>query len=278
MADIRDLRRRIKGVQNTQKITKGMKTMSAIRLQRAQARSLAAKPYTGAVQDMVSYLTEDNAYFAQNKSKATLYVVFTSDRGLCGAFNDNLLRKVESELTDDDLLLLIGTKAVAYFNRRGREIYAKYAQLPVDPTISLSNLVMNDCRKLFLEGKVGSIVLAYNHFISKMNYGIQFHKLLPIQRKTRHKEKGMKLLFLYEPEQAAVMNAVIDIYLESTVFQCFLDSYASEYAARLIAMSKATDNAEEMVRTLTLEMNKTRQANITSEILEVVSGAEALRI
>ncbi len=280
MADIRELRRRIKGVKNTQKITKGMKTMAAIRLQRSQARSTAAKPYTTAVADMASYLTEENIYCRGNRCKKTLYVVFTSDRGLCGAFNDSLLRAVEAELekseVKDHMLLLIGTKAVAHFSRKGQTAYSKYSQLPADPTLSISNLVMKDCVDVFRKGEVGSVVLVYNHFFSKLSYEVRFQKLLPISQKTSPDDKGMKLLFIFEPGQAILTELIMAMYLESTVFQAFLDSYASEYAARLIAMTNATNNAEDMIIDLTMEMNKTRQANITSEILEVVSGAEAL--
>jgi F-type H+-transporting ATPase subunit gamma len=281
MADIRDLRLRIKGVKNTQKITKGMKTMSAIRLQRAQARAMASKPYTNALMEMVAHISGDG-YFKENLCDGTLYVVFTSDRGLCGAFNDNLLRAVEAEMQKNKgqkyHLILIGTKAVAFFSRKGYEIHSKYSQLPPDPTISISNLVVEDCRKLFNECKVGKVILAYNHFISKLNYSILFRQLLPVQKKETPGLEGAKVNFSFEPEEGIVISSLIKMYLESTVYQAFLDSYAGEYAARLVAMSKATDNADDMIGTLTLQMNKTRQANITREILEVVSGAEALGI
>lgn len=282
MSDVRELKRRIKGVQNTQKITKGMKTMSIIRLQRAQNRTMAAKPYTSAIQEYIRNIDQENVYFSKGKTATPLYVIYTSDRGLCGAFNDTLLRTAESVIQknkeDGYKLILIGTKAVVYFTRKGYEVYSKYSQLPSDPTISISNLVMNDCDKLFLEGKVGSVTLVYNHFLSKLNYSVTFQKLLPIQKRSRPEEKGYKLQFLYEPDLRTICDAVTRMYLESTVYQAFLDSSASEYAARLIAMGKATDNADEMIRTLTLDLNKTRQADITSEILEVVSGAEALRL
>lgn len=281
MANIKDLKLRIKGIKGTQKITKAMKSMSLIRLQRAEARALCSRPFIYAITDVVSHLESDSVYFKGNKSKDALYVIFTSDRGLCGAFNENLLKAAETSIkerskTGKCKLILIGTKAIMHFRKKGFEIYSMYSHLLPDPTMSLSNLVMNDCKKLFLDGTVGEISLVYNNFKSKLKYEIKLKRMLPLPRIHGMTVKGIKPIYVYEPEKERVVHSIIEMYLESTVFHSFLDLYASEYSARLTAMTKATDSAEDMIADLTLEMNKTRQALITKELLEVISGAEAI--
>lgn len=281
MVQIKDLKERIKGIRGTQKITKAMKSMSLIRLQRAEIRALASRPFIHAITDIVSHLESDNIYYRGNKSRDSLFVIFTSDRGLCGAFNENLIRQAELAIkerskTGKCRLILIGTKGVAYFKNKGHEIYSMYTHLPPNPTASLSNLVMNDCIKLYLEGKAGDVMLAYNNFKSKLKYEIRIKQMLPLPKKPLTEARGMRPVFLYEPEKRQLVDSVVQMFLESTVFHSFLDLYASEYSARLMAMTKATDSAQEMIESLVLELNKTRQALITKEILEVMSGAEAL--
>ncbi len=288
MVQIKDLKERIKGIQGTQKITKAMKSMSLIRLQRAEVRALASRPFIHAITDIVSHLESDNIYYRGNKSRDALFVIFTSDRGLCGAFNENLIRQAELAIKERSKtampdgrqgkcrLILIGAKGAAYFKNKGHEIYSTYTHLPPNPTASLSSLVMNDCIKLYLEGKAGEVMLAYNNFKSKLKYEIRIKKMLPLPKKPLTEARGMRPVFLYEPEKRQLVDSVVQMFLESTVFHSFLDLYASEYSARLTAMTKATDSARDMIESLVLELNKTRQALITKEILEVISGAEAL--
>jgi len=281
MVQIKDIKERIRGVKGTQKITNAMKSMSLIRLQRAEARALASRPFIYAITDIVSHLESDNIYYKGNKSGDALFVIFTSDRGLCGAFNENLIKQAEAAIkersrTGKCRLILVGTKAIMYFRRRKYEIYSTYSNLPPDPTASLSNLVMNDCKKLYLEGKAGEVVLAYNNFRSKLKYEIRLKKMLPLPKTLLGAKQAIRPIFLYEPDRNRLVDSVIEMFLESTVFHSFLDLYASEYSARLAAMTKATDSAQEMINGLILELNKTRQALITREILEVISGAEAL--
>jgi F-type H+-transporting ATPase subunit gamma len=260
-----------------------MKSMALIRLQRAELRALASRPFIYAITDIVSHLRSDNIYYSGNKSKDALFVIFTSDRGLCGAFNENLIKQAEEEIkqkskTGKCKLILVGTKGTAYFSRRGYDIYSTYTHLPTDPTASLSSLVINDCRKLYLEGKVGEVTLIYNNFKSKLKYVIKSKKMLPLPKTTSGIKEGIRPIFLYEPDRNRLVDSVIEMFMGSTVFHSFLDLYASEYSARLAAMTKATDSAQDMINDLVLEMNKTRQALITKEILEVISGAEALAL
>lgn len=281
MADVKELKKRIKGVSNTKKITNAMKAMSMIRLQKAEARAVSAKPYAEAVKHMVSGIGE-GGYFKHNKSSAVLLVVFSSDRGLCGGFNDTLLKSTKNTIEKHIKqgkkikLILIGAKAVSFFSRSKFEVYSKYAHLPTEPTIHLSNLVVADCKKLFLEGTVSEVVVIYNHFLSKLKYDTRMHILLPLPQ-IGQIGKNMLPNFVYEPDKVVVLNSIMEMYLGSAMYQFFLESTASEYSARFASMSKATDNADEMITDLTLKLNKTRQAVITSEILEIVSGAEALR-
>ena len=282
MVQIKDLKERIKGITSTQKITKAMKSISLIRLQKAEARALSSRPYIYAVTDLAAHMGGESVYSLRNRSKNTLFVIFTSDRGLCGAFNENLIRKAEEAIGIQKRsgggvkLVLIGTKAIIHFHSKKYDIHSNYSHLPPDPTTSLSNLVMNDCKNLFLKGEVGEVVLIYNNFKSRLNYEIKIKQLLPLPRYHSITEKGEIPIYIYEPGTESVINKIAEMFLESTVFHSFLDLYASEYSARLTAMTKATDNAQEMLEVLTLEMNKTRQASITTELLEIISGAEAL--
>ena len=281
MAQLKDIRERIKGIIGTQKITKAMKSMALIKLQKAEARALASRPFIYAITDLVSHLDSDNFYYKGNKSKDALFVIFTSDRGLCGAFNENLIRQAKSMIkerskTGKCKLILVGTKAAVHFANKGYDIFSTYSHLPSDPTVSLSNLVMTDCRDLYCGKKVGEVTLIYNNFKSKLKYEIKVKKMLPLPKVSPEAGKVTKPVFLYEPNKKQLVDGVIEMFLGSTVFHSFLDLYASEYAARLAAMTKATDSAQEMIDDLTLELNKTRQATITRELLEVISGAEAL--
>ena len=281
MVQIKDIKERIKGVRNTQKITKAMKSMAIIKLQKAEKAALDSRPFIYAITDMVSNLETDNIYYNGNKSRDSLFVIFTSDRGLCGAFNENLIKLAERGIkvqcqTGKCRLILVGAKAVAHFRKRNYDIYSSYMNLPPDPTVSLSNLVMNDCKKLYLDGAVGEVMLIYNNFKSKLKYEIKFKRLLPLPNYGSEEIEKASQIFLYEPNKAALFEKVYEMFLESTVFHSFLDLYASEYSARLVAMTKATDSAEEMINDLTMDLNRTRQALITREILEVMSGAEAL--
>jgi F-type H+-transporting ATPase subunit gamma len=283
MAQIKDLKDRIKGVKSTQKITKAMKSMALIRLQKIEAKALASRPHVYAITDLVSHLDSDSFYFTGNKSNKTLFVIFTSDRGLCGAFNDSLLRESEKLIAAKEKeggckLILVGTKAVVHFARKKQDVVSRYSHLPADPTVSLSNLVMDDCRKQFRDGQVGEVVLVYNNLKSRLRYELKIKKMLPLPRSAAYSGSGTRPIFIYEPDKESVVNALIENFLESNVFHSFLDLYASEYSARLVAMTKATDSADDMIQSLTLELNKTRQAAITTEILEVISGAEALTI
>jgi len=281
MTQLKDIKERIKGISGTQKITKAMKSMSLIKLQKAEARALASRPFIYAITDIVSHLDFDNIYYKGNKSRDALFVIFTSDRGLCGAFNENLIRQAEALIkersrTGKCRLILIGTKAAVHFAKKGCEVFSTYSHLPSDPTVSLSNLVMSDCRNLYNDGKVGEVILIYNNFKSKLKYEVKIKKMLPLPKVAPAAGKGVRPVFLYEPDQKRLVGGVVEMFLDSTVFHSFLDLYASEYSARLAAMTKATDSAQEMIDDLTLELNKTRQATITRELLEIISGAEAL--
>lgn len=283
MAQIKDIKARIKGIKGTQKITKAMKSISLIRLQKAEARALASRPFIYAVTDMVSRIEAENVYYERNRSKDALFVIFTSDRGLCGAFNENLLKLADAAIalrskTGSCKLILVGTKAVIHYSRKKFDIVSTYTHLPPDPTASLSDLVMNDCKKLFLNGTVSEVVLIYNNFKSKLKHEVKVKQLLPLPKSSVIQSSGIRPVFMYQPDMATAVKKIIEMFLESTVFHSFLDLYASEYSARLMAMTKATDSAQEIISDLTLEMNKTRQALITKELLEVISGAEALAI
>jgi len=228
MAQIKDIRDRIKGIRDTQKITKAMKSMSLVRLQRAEVRALQSRPFIYAITDIVAHLKHDSIYFKGNRSKDALFVIFTSDRGLCGAFNDNLMKEARMKIKQQEQigasrLILVGTKAIQHFSAKEFDVYSNYSHLPADPTASLSNLVMNDCKKLFIEGKVGRVYLIYNNFKSKLRYEIKTKEMLPLPQITTRYREGILPLFEYEPEKQRVVDSIVEMFLESTVFHSFLD-------------------------------------------------------
>jgi F-type H+-transporting ATPase subunit gamma len=291
MPSIQDLRRRIRAVRNMQQVTRAMKMVSAARLRRAQERVIAARPYANRIAEVLSGLAdraEDYSHplLEPRGDDHVLLVLLTADRGLCGAFNSNLVRATHDFIRHNEgkeiELLCVGRKGRDYFRRRAVPIRGEYigiAARQVDFEIAqhIAHKLVADF--LSAEETIDRVVMVYNEFKSVARQQIVTSQLLPIVGLRRAEEKKPREVFidyLYEQPPGEILGSLLPRYVESEVFRALLESAASEHAARMMAMENATNNAQEMISTLTLQMNQARQATITKQILEVVSGAAAL--
>jgi F-type H+-transporting ATPase subunit gamma len=289
MPSLIDIRRRIRAVRSTQQITKAMKMVAASKLRRAQERILNARPFA---QQMLRVLNSLAARSDPSRhpllqmreerrpGSRTLLVVITSDKGLCGSFNTNIVKSAGGFITDDPgrqvALGLVGRKGRDFFRRRGFEVRYEqiniFAQLKFTDAQAVAQASIDD----FIDGVVDSAYLVYNEFKSAIQQRVVIERLLPIPRLDITDETAGLVDYLYEPEPGQIFGELIPRHVEMQVYRALLESSAAEHAARMTAMDAATRNSSDMIDNLTLYMNKVRQAAITREIIEVVSGAEAL--
>lgn len=285
MAGIRDIKRKIKSVKNTQKITKAMKMVSAAKMRRAQDAMIAARPYAFNIRHVVEHIgarvSEDvHPFLKKTESVQNIgVIVITSDRGLCGGFNNNVIKKASQFVRDNSGKIVkfyfIGRKGYDFFKKRDHEILGKYVtfggKVVYDDAINIGSKVASD----FVEGKIGEVHLIYNEFKSVAVQVANVQKMLPI---TFSKElSGDQIDYLYEPSPEALIKEILPRYLNFGIFSAILESIAGEHGARMAAMDNATRNAGELIRKLEITYNKVRQAAITKEILDIVNGAEALK-
>ncbi len=276
---------RIKSVQSTMQITKAMQLVAASKLRKAKERADASKPYLETMLETLTDIANSNTDFQSPFTKAAendkwLYVVIAGDRGLAGGYNSNLFKFMEAETKgrDNVTVLPIGKKSVEYFKHRNvplfTEEYAEVAKVTISDCFQVAKLVCDAYRS----GEFGHIFLCYTNFVSMLSQVPTASSLLPLSD-LRTEEKASdgkaKDLILYEPDSETVFNAIVPEYLAGILYSSINISYASELAARRTAMEAATDNAEEMIDTLSLYYNRARQASITQEITEIVAGAES---
>jgi F-type H+-transporting ATPase subunit gamma len=289
MASLRDIRRKISSVKKTQQITRAMQMVSAAKLQRAQDRLLTSRPYSGKLASVVSDLAlradpEKHPLLQRREGPNTLIVVVTTDRGLCGAFNSNVLRTVVGLLAQHPewqaSLIVVGRKGRDFFRRRPQfQVKSQYVDV-FGRQVSFG--VAEDIAKELIEAytapvdAVDRVVLVGNTFVSALRQQPVTYTLLPIPLPPRQPDE-LVFDYIYEPSVDGILRELLPRYVEILVFRALLETAAAEQAARMTAMAAATANAGELIRQLTLFYNKTRQAAITTEILEVVSGAEALK-
>jgi len=290
MATLRDIKRRIVGVKNTQKITKAMKMIAAAKLRKAQTNILNARPYADKIASIISRLpAEDdlssNPFYKQGEVKNVAIVVVTADRGLCGSFNQNIIKETEryinEELKDEDInyqLFSAGKKGADYFGKRDYEIIGTesglFSSLEYNSALNIYDTIVPK----FLDGAIDKVVLIYNAFISIINQKIETKQLLPITVDRGSEEKYIDgINYIYEPDREYIFKYVIPKHLKAQLWRTLLESSAAELSARMTAMDNATTNADELIKSLNLTYNKERQAAITKEILEIVSGANALK-
>ncbi len=289
MATLRDIRRRIKGVQNTEQITKAMKMVAAAKLRRAQENVVSARPYARKISVLVNHLltdelSETNSFLIEKAIKKVLVVVLTSDRGLCGAFNTNILKEavrfIGEELIPQKIeysMYCIGKKGFDFFRKRDYTIAGNtlgvFGHLKFADALSISNEIISG----YLNGEYDKIVVVYNEFKSVVRQEIVREQYLPISFDDTETVKHQAIDYIFEPSQKEIIESLLPKHLQSQMWRILLESNASEYGARMTAMDNASTNAKELIRSLKITYNKARQAAITKEILEVVSGANASR-
>lgn len=293
MANLKAIRRRIKSVQSTQKITRAMKMVAAAKVRRAQARALSARPYTQRVIKMLREIVRDTAAVDLNELpllkrrdvKTIALLIITSDRGLCGSYNSTILRAAAERIRELEKegkkvkLILVGLKAATFFRSvKIDKLMDPFTLLPAVPTVQEAKMIADKTADMFMNGTVDAVEIISTHFINMLRSQVVFTKFLPVEMPPPEKDDGLSPITLFEPSIPAVLELeLVPKYIENVIFQCLLDASASELAARMNAMSNASTNAQELIQGLTLIYNRARQASITQELLEVVAGAEALR-
>jgi len=287
MASLRAIRSRIKSVKGTQKITKAMKMVAAAKLRRAQDAATRARPYVHSIEAMLSRMVhgaEDKdghpLLLVREGARKAEVLVLTSDRGLCGGFNSNIIRRLQRFLIDNEESY--DSIHVSTIGRRGRD-FAKKRGITVRAEFggraSYENAtdIAEDLAEQFLAGECDVVYLVYNHFHSPLVQEVTMAQLLPIEPDPNEPDEDAAVDFNYEPDRDTVLEQLLPKHLAMQIWRAMLESEASEHGARMTAMDSATKNAKEMVSALTLVYNRARQAAITKELMEIVSGAESLK-
>ena len=291
MPSTRDLRRRIKSIRNTSQITKAMQMVAASKMRKAQQAALAGRPYAALMNNVLAEVTANAGDFThplmekREAGKQALIVVST-DKGLCGALNSNLLREAGKYDKDKTLYLTAGRKASQYIARTKRQLAAEFTYKDT-PLFSEARAISKSAQTMFINGEVDRVDILFTNFISTLNQKPEVRQLLPVgvikgvRAEVSGEEAGEELHkggteFLFEPNAENVLGALLPHYLNFMVYQILLEAKASEHSARMVAMKNATDNAKQLIKDLTLEYNKLRQANITKELLEITSAAMAM--
>ncbi|MCS6951062.1 MAG: ATP synthase F1 subunit gamma [Armatimonadota bacterium] len=287
MATLRQIRQRIRIARNIQQITRAMKLIAAARLKRAQDRVLAARPYSEKMQTLIGTLALASGQIEhpllQNREQVRRVGVLlvTADRGLCGSYNTNIIRRcldfIQQYEPDQIRLLTVGKKGMQFMGRRGYPSVQHFSIPLSGPTIAHAQEIARTAQELFLSEEVDEFYLAYSRFRSALVQIPTVQRLLPVEPAEVEGDHHAHLEFIFEPSADELLRRLLPRYVFNLVFQALLEATASEHGARMTAMSAATDNAGKMISTLTLNLNRARQAAITKEILEVVSGAEALK-
>jgi F-type H+-transporting ATPase subunit gamma len=288
MQSLRDIKKRIRAVESTKQITKAMEMVAAARLRKAQQQIESFRPYAQKMREMLTHLSQasgtvEHPYFERREVKKSAVVLVTSDRGLCGSFNSNLIRAANvfmAEHEDENpALVLIGKKGRDYYKRRNVEIINTYLDFAGRMDFNQVRQVTRDLTGMFVNKEIDKITFIYTTFVSMGTFRITDMQFLPIvadfsAEEEEHAAGGKE--YIFEPDAAEIYKQLLPSYARVVVQMVLADSFASEHGTRMIAMGSATKNAGELIEYLTLQRNKARQATITNELLDIVGGAEAL--
>ena len=301
MANLKSIRKRIGTVKSTQKITRAMKMVAGARLNRAQQRILALRPYAvktaealaevtvSAERRMGAAVAPDHPLLARREEKSVLYLVITSDRGLCGAFNSNILRRAERLWREGEAsgkkvqIATVGRKGRDFFKRRKAPLFHVFSGVWERLDLEQARRIARKVLSPFVAGEVDAIYLVYNEFKSAMTQRVVAEPLFPVSRQNgetagekAEAEAELEREFIFEPSKEALLERLVPMYVEISILRALFESMASELGARMTAMDSATKNASDMIDRLTLQYNRARQAAITTELMEIIGGAEAL--
>src|SRR3989454_3280202 len=291
MPSTRDIRRRIKSVKNTAQITKAMQMVAAAKMRKAQQSALAGRPYAALMNDVLAAVTVNAGDFTHplietRDVKKVGVILVSTDKGLCGALNSNLMREAGKFDKNTTVYVCAGRKGSQFIARTGRHLAAEFTYKD-SPMFSEARAISKFAQDLFLKGEVDRVDVLYTNFISTLNQRSDVRPLLPVGEITSLSAdvagegaaealKGSGIEYLFEPAASQVFGALIPHYVNFQVYQFLLEAKASEHSSRMVAMKNATDNAKQLIKDLTLEYNKLRQANITKELLEICSAAMAV--
>jgi len=300
MATLKEIRGRIKSIKNTQQLTKAMKMVAAAKLRRAQDKALMARPYANKLKELLSSLSSkvdtslNPLLITREEVKSVLVIVVTADRGLCGAFNTNIIKMAQSAINEElseyhksgNLkMICAGRRGHDYFRKRGYDIVKGYSAIFQNLEFSSAKEIVDIATDLYLKGEVDKVIIFNNEFKNVVSPTLVTDVFLPIQSsevkgdddtEERVKEVVPIADYIYEPSPEGIINELIPKHLNTQMWRVLLESNAAEQAARMTAMDSATDNAKELIRSLSITYNRARQAAITTEINEIVSGANAL--
>ena len=288
MAAGKEIRGKIKSVENTKKITKAMEMVAASKMRKAQERMLAARPYSEKIRNIAAHLGQANPeyvhpFMQKNDAPKAGVIVVTTDKGLCGGMNTNVLRIVTTklrELQSSDVsteTVAIGSKGLSFLNRIGAKVVSQATALGDQPHLDKLIGPVKVLLDQYAEGKLSAVYLSYTKFINTMKQESVVEQLLPLSSEKMQAEKtGASWEYIYEPDAQTVIDDLLVRYVESLVYQAVAENMASEQSARMVAMKAATDNAGNVISELKLVYNKTRQAAITTELSEIVAGAAAV--
>ena len=287
MANLKDIRNRIKSVKSIQQVTKAMKMVAAAKMRRAQENMEQSRPYTARLSSMLDKLIVDvdrkllPELQLREKINKKLFVIITADRGMAGAFNTNITKIAQKAIDDfgkdNSILICIGKKGYSYFKNRNYNIINHYIDFWSELNFQQAIDINSNIIKQFLKGSIDQVQVIYNEFINVGKQEVYNKTFLPLIYNPKEEKNNFYISErIYEPSKEAVVQNLVPKYLNTQIWQYLLESFASEQAARMLAMENATSNAEDMIKDLTLQFNKARQSAITTEMLEIVSGAEAL--
>lgn len=283
MASTREIKRRIRGINNILQITKAMEMVSTAKLRRARIRLEKTRPYFRVVVDdiqaILSLVGADHPLLTVRDPETTLYIVITSDQGLAGGYNANIQRLAETTIEEDPSdakLMVVGTKARDYFERRDYDIVSAYTGLSDEPSYNDARELAHKAMALYQEGEVDCIRLIYTEFESTISYEPKAMRILPSED-LKPKEDGIPKDIYFEPSPEAVLDYLIPMYVETAIFGALIEASASEQGSRRVSMENASDNATDMIDELETNYNRARQAAITNEITEIVSAADAVQ-
>ena len=284
--NLRDVRRRVRSVKNIQQITRAMKFVAASKLRRAQERIFSARPYANRMLAVLNSLAtradpQQHPLLVERDGEKVMLLVITSDRGLCGAFSANIVkaatRYIREETTHEAIsLTLVGRKGADWFRHRPWPIRHEYLNIMSRVDFKYAQEIARSIIEYYLAGELDAIYLVYNEFKSVVQQKVVIEGLLPIQRLEANTQQELPLDYIYEQPPSLLFDHLLARHVETQVFRALLESEAAEHGARMTAMDAATRNAKEMIERLTLHMNRIRQTSITTEIIEIVGGAEAL--
>ena len=287
MSGSQEIRTQIASIQNTQKITKAMEMVAASKMKKAQDQMIKARPYADKILNVITHLAHahpeyTSEFFSKREVSKKGYIIISSDRGLCGGLNNNLFKIVLENIEQDKAsnidpaFALVGSKATSFFQRMGGDVIAQTSQLGDKPKVEQVLGLIKSTIDSFINNDIDEVHLVYNKFINTVSQEPTIQKILPINTEVKNEDYDYYWDYIYEPEAEIVLESLFTRYIESLVYRGLVENLACEQASRMVAMKAASDNATDLIAELQLIYNKNRQAAITQEISEIISGAAAL--